>query len=109
MWLGSYFLEVPRRLIQGVSKARQADIRLRNPRFKICYGVQLIAHLLGGKVEKSSHREYGHGILKIRRKGSLFKGLPNKLRVWNSHGDRLSKLPEGFSAVASRKILDLPV
>ena len=71
------------------------------PVLGICYGVQLIAHLLGGKVEKSSHREYGHGILKIRRKGSLFKGLPNKLRVWNSHGDRLSKLPKGFVAVAS--------
>ena len=71
------------------------------PVLGICYGVQLIAHLLGGKVEKSSQREYGHGILKIRRKGSLFKGLPNKLRVWNSHGDRLSKLPKGFIAVAS--------
>ena len=71
------------------------------PILGICYGVQLIAHLLDGKVEKSTHREYGHGILKIATKGSLFKGLPGQLRVWNSHGDRLAKMPEGFKAIAS--------
>ena len=71
------------------------------PILGICYGEQLIAHLLDGKVEKSSHREYGHGILRVATKGSLFKGLPSQLRVWNSHGDRLAKLPTGFKAIAS--------
>lgn len=88
-------------LSKGSPRPDKRIFDLGIPVLGICYGVQLIAHLLGGKVEKSSHREYGHGILKIRRKGSLFKGLPNKLRVWNSHGDRLSKLPKGFVAVAS--------
>ena len=88
-------------LSKGSPRPDKRIFDLGVPVLGICYGVQLIAHLLGGKVEKSSHREYGHGILNIRRKGSLFKGLPNKLRVWNSHGDRLSKLPKGFVAVAS--------
>lgn len=88
-------------LSKGSPRPDKRIFDLGIPVLGICYGVQLIAHLLGGKVEKSSQREYGHGILKIRRKGSLFKGLPNKLRVWNSHGDRLSKLPKGFIAVAS--------
>ena len=88
-------------LSKGSPRPDKRIFDLGIPVLGICYGVQLIAHLLGGEVEKSSQREYGHGILKIRRKGSLFKGLPNKLRVWNSHGDRLSKLPKGFIAVAS--------
>tara|TARA_Y100000814_G_scaffold109278_2_gene77249 strand:- start:242 stop:1783 length:1542 start_codon:yes stop_codon:yes gene_type:complete len=88
-------------LSKGSPRPDKRIFDLGIPVLGICYGVQLIAHLLGGKVEKSTHREYGHGILKISRKGSLFKGLPNKLRVWNSHGDRLSKLPKGFSTVAS--------
>ena len=88
-------------LSKGSPRPDKRIFDLGIPVLGICYGVQLIAHLLGGKVEKSTHREYGHGVLKIRRKGSLFKGLPNKLRVWNSHGDRLSKLPKGFSTVAS--------
>ena len=88
-------------LSKGSPRPDKRIFDLGIPVLGICYGVQLIAHLLGGKVEKSSQREYGHGILKIRRKGRLFRGLPNKLRVWNSHGDRLSKLPKGFIAVAS--------
>ncbi len=88
-------------LSKGSPRPDKRIFDLGIPVLGICYGVQLIAHLLGGKVEKSTHREYGHGVLKIRRKGNLFKGLPNKLRVWNSHGDRLSKLPKGFSTVAS--------
>ncbi len=79
----------------------KAIFRLGVPVLGICYGLQLIAHLLDGKVEKSNHREYGHGILKVATKGSLFRGLPNALRVWNSHGDRLAKMPTGFKAVAS--------
>ncbi len=71
------------------------------PVLGICYGLQLLAQLLGGKVEKSSEREYGHGQLKIKTKGRLFRGLPNSLRVWNSHGDRLGRLPAGFKPIAS--------
>ena len=87
--------------------ARQAPMPDRTlfdlgvPVLGICYGLQLMGRLLGGKVAKSDHREYGHGTLKIRRPGRLFAGLPRKLRVWNSHGDRLIKLPPGFAAIGT--------
>ncbi len=71
------------------------------PVLGICYGIQLMGHLLGGKVAKSDHREYGHGTLTIGKPGRLFARLPKKLRVWNSHGDRLSKLPPGFTAIGT--------
>jgi GMP synthase (glutamine-hydrolysing) len=67
----------------------------------LCYGEQLLAHLLGGKVEKGLRREYGKGTLKIKDgKCALFARLPGQLQVWNSHGDKLTKLPHGFKAVA---------
>lgn len=71
------------------------------PILGICYGLQLIAHNLGGKVEKSDHREYGHGVLNIKLKGKLFSLLPKTLNVWNSHGDRVAAIPEGFRQIAS--------
>jgi len=70
------------------------------PILGICFGLQLMGHFLGGKVSKGERREYGHGTLEIIGKSPLFKGLPKKLKVWNSHGDKLVKLPEGFHAVA---------
>jgi GMP synthase (glutamine-hydrolysing) len=87
--------------------SRQAPIPDRDifelgvPVLGICYGIQLMGHLLGGKVSRSDDREYGHGTLSIRRPGRLFAGLPRKLRVWNSHGDRLIKLPPGFVAIGT--------
>ncbi|ACB73483.1 glutamine-hydrolyzing GMP synthase [Opitutus terrae] len=77
-----------------------AIFELGVPILGICYGVQLMGHFLGGKVELSTAREYGHGHLTIKRPGKLFAGLPRKLRIWNSHGDRLAKLPPGFAATA---------
>jgi GMP synthase (glutamine-hydrolysing) len=74
--------------------------KLGLPMLGICYGVQLMAHFLGGKVEHSAQREYGHGQLKITRKSPIFTGVDEAMDVWNSHGDKLTKLPEGFRAVA---------
>ena len=71
------------------------------PVLGVCYGIQLMGHLLNGKVSRSSHREYGHGTLAVRKPGRLFAGLPRKLRVWNSHGDRLIKLPPGFAPIGT--------
>ena len=69
------------------------------PVLGICYGIQLFGHLLGGTTAKRDHREYGHGTLAIKRPGRLFAGLPRKLRGWNSHGDRVTRLPPGFKAI----------
>jgi GMP synthase (glutamine-hydrolysing) len=71
------------------------------PMLGICYGVQLMGHFLGGDVEHSKAREYGHGVLTVQKPGKLFAGLPKKLRVWNSHGDKLTKLPPGFRAIGT--------
>jgi GMP synthase (glutamine-hydrolysing) len=87
--------------------ARQAPhpdpeiFRLGVPILGICYGVQLMGHFLGGKVAPGKAREYGHGVLTVKRPGALFKGLPRKLRVWNSHGDKLTQLPPGFEATGT--------
>ena len=88
-------------LKRGSPKPDAAIFKLGVPVLGICYGEQLLAHMLGGKVERSQHREYGHGNLNIKTKGRLFRGLPKRLRVWNSHGDRLAHLPAGFKAIAA--------
>jgi len=88
-------------LAKDSPKPDPALFRMGLPVLGICYGLQLMGNMLGGKAETSELREYGRGELKTIRKGRLFKGLPSKFIVWNSHGDRLSKLPKGFRAVAS--------
>ncbi|MGA0133597.1 MAG: glutamine-hydrolyzing GMP synthase [Opitutales bacterium] len=70
------------------------------PVLGICYGVQLMGQMLGGRVASSSHREYGHGTLSFRSGSLLLQGLKSPLRVWNSHGDKVTRLPRGFRAVA---------
>jgi len=74
--------------------------KLGIPVLGICYGMQLMGHHLGGKVEHSERREYGMGSLEILAESALFKGLGNSLEIWNSHGDKLTKLPKGFRTVA---------
>jgi GMP synthase (glutamine-hydrolysing) len=71
------------------------------PVLGICYGVQLMGQMLGGNVASSSHREYGHGVLSFGKGSQLLQGLKSPLRVWNSHGDKITRLPRGFKAVAS--------
>ena len=71
------------------------------PILGICYGVQLFAQFLGGRVEKGQKREYGKAALAVKDAGcALFRHLPKTLQVWNSHGDKLTKLPHGFKPVA---------
>ena len=75
---------------------------LNIPVLGICYGVQLLAHFLGGKVEPGQKREYGKGTLTVADpECPLFRDLPGALQVWNSHGDKLTKMPEGFRTVAT--------
>ena len=70
------------------------------PVLGVCYGMQMMAAALGGKVESSGRREYGAADADIAMPGKLFADLPSRLRVWMSHGDRVSELPYGFSAMA---------
>ena len=94
---------------------------LRIPVLGICYGMQLLTHLLGGKVAKSKKREYGPAELVIDDDSNLFAGIlkkqqlkkrfsqlrqdqlqlsPRSIRVWMSHGDRIEKPPRGFVRIA---------
>ena len=78
-----------------------AIFKLGTPLLGICYGLQLIAQFMGGKVESGARREYGKGRLKITDPDcALFGKLPGELQVWNSHGDKITKLPKGFKSVA---------
>ena len=70
------------------------------PILGICYGMQLMAHCLGGKVAKAQKREYGRADLIIDRRPNIFKGIPKKTTVWMSHGDRIERYPLGFQPVA---------
>jgi GMP synthase (glutamine-hydrolysing) len=79
----------------------RAVFALGIPVLGICYGLQLLAQYLGGKVEPGQKREYGKGTLRVKdSRCPLVAGLPKAIQVWNSHGDRLTKLPVGFKSVA---------
>ncbi|SVA33472.1 uncharacterized protein METZ01_LOCUS86326 [marine metagenome] len=72
------------------------------PVLGVCFGLQLMAKFLNGKVERGQKREYGKGTLRVKKtQCRLFDGLPRELQVWNSHGDKLTRLPDDFKAVAT--------
>jgi GMP synthase (glutamine-hydrolysing) len=66
------------------------------PVLGICYGLQWMTHVLGGHVERADRREYGRTELEVKNGSVLFAGLPQRLRIWNSHGDHVRALPTGF-------------
>jgi GMP synthase (glutamine-hydrolysing) len=71
------------------------------PVLGICYGVQLIAHLLGGRVERADAHEYGHARVVVERPEGIFHRFAKReaLDVWMSHGDRIAALPPGFQTI----------
>ena len=73
---------------------------LGQPVLGICYGLQVIAHKLGGRVNAGKKREFGHADVSITEKSPLFEGLPPQMPVWMSHGDEATELPAGFHLVA---------
>ena len=81
-------------------KADPAILTLGLPTLGICYGMQFMAHHLGGKVVPSDKREYGDASVTVTAQNPLFAGLPATLDVWMSHGDSVVDLPQGFIAAA---------
>ncbi len=77
-------------------------LELGVPVLGICYGMQLVAHVGGGRVERADHREYGPAKVKVERAEGIFSRLTTgaELDVWMSHGDRIEALPPGFERVA---------
>jgi GMP synthase (glutamine-hydrolysing) len=70
------------------------------PVLGICYGMQLMAHHLGGQVEFSDRREYGAGMLHVSNGSRLFDGIAEQIDIWCSHGDKVSAMPPGFHSSA---------
>ncbi len=70
------------------------------PILGICYGLQAMAHLLGGETGPADRREYGRTRLFVDRREPLFVGLEDRLTCWMSHGDAVHRLPPGFVALA---------
>ena len=79
------------------------------PVLGICYGMQELAHVFGGTVASGLKHEYGKSIVKrvAGCQSKIFDGMPDEFQMWMSHGDKLTKLPEGFSPVGKLKQGDL--
>jgi GMP synthase (glutamine-hydrolysing) len=77
-------------------KADAAVLQHGVPTLGICYGMQFMAHHLGGKVVPADKREYGDAVVDVKQANKLFAGLPSQLDVWMSHGDSVVELPGGF-------------
>ncbi len=86
---------------EGAPLADPAIFELGVPLLGICYGMQLMAHQLGGAVEKAQRREYGHAAIEMDVPEDLFYGIEKEgVRVWMSHGDRILTLPPSFRIMA---------
>jgi len=88
---------------QDAPMADKAILDLDVPILGICYGMQYLTQVLGGGVGKADDREYGSSVIKIEDVQDLFHGfsLQDEEMAWMSHGDRIDRMPEGFSLLAS--------
>ena len=79
----------------------------RLPVLGICYGMHLMAQVLGGEVAPEGKREFGPATLEIKDRSGLFEGLGSSERAWMSHGDTVKRLPPGFHGIATTERLPL--
>ena len=101
--------------VEGTPRAPAAVWSLGVPVLGICYGMQTMAHQLGGRVEAHDSKEFGYAEVRARGHSSLLKDIEDRvndeghglLDVWMSHGDRVTDLPSGFKVIASTP--DLPI
>ncbi|HET9262722.1 MAG TPA: glutamine-hydrolyzing GMP synthase [Vicinamibacterales bacterium] len=88
-------------LESGAPRCDPAVVEAGVPVLGICYGMQLMTDLLGGKVAPAQHREFGLATIAIQPEAPLFQTIPAELRVWASHGDFVKSAPEGFAVTAT--------
>ena len=95
----------PASVIEGAAPAANPAIfAAKVPVLGICYGEQTMAQELGGTVESGHHREFGRAQLEVKQPSALFDGVwqpGDRKQVWMSHGDRVTRLPPGFSVIAT--------
>lgn len=82
--------------VEGAPKCDEEIFELGIPILGICYGMQLMSHHFGGKVEAANHREYGKAMIKVENPTKLYDELPAEQSVWMSHGDLVVAPPSGF-------------
>jgi len=87
----------------GAPHCDRAVLDIGVPTLGVCYGMQLMTHMLGGKLARSGHREFGHAL--VRRETAIesrmLKGMPDEMKVWASHGDFVAAAPPGFAVAAT--------
>ncbi len=88
-------------------KLNKKVLQMNIPILGICYGMQIICHILGGRVQSSSKREFGKADINLLKKNLLFSRIAfsknNLSQVWMSHGDEVVRLPKGFIKLANTK------
>jgi GMP synthase (glutamine-hydrolysing) len=85
----------------GAPKCDASIFDLGTPVLGICYGMQLMASSLGGRVAPARQREFGHATVAVQEPGALFDHVQPEIRVWASHGDFVAAAPDGFSVNAT--------
>jgi GMP synthase (glutamine-hydrolysing) len=84
----------------------QSFFEMKCPILGICYGMQLLADVFGGRLKQSEDREYGRAFFEVANHGRLLAGIARKSQVWMSHGDSITQLPEGFRVIGSTDSLE---
>ena len=88
----------------GAPECDEAVFELGVPVLGICYGMQLMAHRLGGTVAPAAHREFGTATVRVAEQSTaavLFQDVPEEIKVWASHGDYVAAPPPGFVVAAT--------
>ncbi len=86
---------------EGAPKISDDIFKLGIPILGICYGLYLVVNAYKGESGGAASREYGRAIINVKGRSELLKGLGKKEQVWMSHGDKVLKMPEGFTVTAS--------